>query len=328
MEVEQNVDGDGDYHMEDVNEVPRFGVQPTRSLAETAESYDALYETVEQLHDNHVFICRRRPSNGQAQDATPYVVKQYAKPWRPVGNAIAMDDRQRKRAAREVDIVKELRSRPDLFVEVKGIFITNYRISVVMRKYKQDLLKLILRRFNANANFERFGDGEVHTVAARMLAALAYLHDELGVAHRDVKLLNAFLDDDVGSVVLGDMDHARSLATGEAASTTGFMVGTLPFNPPEMRLGFLGTHGRQVDIYQLGVMLYLLLSPRMLYNPDVFNHYSFFTHPDALAAWNAAAAADGAAGAARAVFVRRMMADDPALRGTAAQNRADPWLAG
>jgi serine/threonine protein kinase len=174
----------------------------------------------------------------------------------------------------------------------------------------------------------------VRTVAVRTLHALAYLHDVLGVCHRDVKHQNIFLQrsGDVRTAVLGDLGHARSLETGEEASTLGSMLGTFLFNPPEMQENAPGPHTRRVDIYQMGATLYVLIvgcGPNRLDEVvDVLANASFFTNPDAIAAWEAAAAADGPAGAARAACVRRMLAHNPADRGSAMDNLTDPWVAG
>ncbi len=42
-----------------------------------------------------------------------------------------------------------------------------------------------------HARVVRFSDDEVCTVARRLLLALVYLHDELGVMHRDIKCARA-----------------------------------------------------------------------------------------------------------------------------------------
>ena len=334
MENDQDVDDDAG--MVDVNEVPRFGVaRLTTTLGETARAFSDLYdqhELIYQAASVRLFKCTRRGEPSADGAPRAYVVKKFVQPWRPAGdNGPFMNEVARKRVAREVEIMNELTLRPDLFAEVQEVFVTRYMISIVLTKYEQDLHALAVQKQAAGGSFD---DSEVRTVAQRMLAALAYLHDSLGVAHRDLKHQNVFLKraGDVGTAVLGDLGHARSLNTQEQASTHGANLGTRDFNPPEMRLGAPGPHTRRVDIYQLGALLYLLVFGIGTYAlndlVDVLRHRAFFTHPPAIAAWNAAAAAGGAAGAARAACLRRMLANQPLDRGSARDNLADPWVAG
>ena len=306
---------------EDVNDEPRFGENVNHSLADTEHSFDSAYVLGAALYRDHVFHCVRRA------DGVPHVVKVFRRPVGPAGHPGAMEQRERVRTARELDVMRALTPRPDLFVELRGVFITAGRVSVVTREYAEDLHALYERRWVPG-----FSDAEVRTVAARLLTALAYLHDVLGVVHRDVKPLNVFLAvaGDVSTAVLGDVGHSRSLATGELASTTGCTLGTSPFRPPEF-VFTMQPHGRPVDLFQLGVSLYLLVvgcgPHRVADVAAVFARHAYFSRA-ASAAWDAAAAAGGAAGAARAACVRRMMAMDPADRGTAAENLSDPWVAG
>ena len=96
--------------------------------------------------------------------------------------------------------------------------------------------------------------------AARVVAAVADALEAAhrgGVVHRDVKPGNVFLTSD-GEVKV--LDFGIASAAGEAALTTGEMVGTPAYLAPERVLGHPATPA--ADIYALGVVLYELLAGR------------------------------------------------------------------
>jgi eukaryotic-like serine/threonine-protein kinase len=96
--------------------------------------------------------------------------------------------------------------------------------------------------------------------AARVVAAVADALEaahRAGVVHRDVKPGNVFLGAD-GSVKV--LDFGIASAAGEAALTTGDLIGTAAYLAPERALGHRATPA--ADVYALGVVLYELLAGR------------------------------------------------------------------
>jgi serine/threonine protein kinase len=88
--------------------------------------------------------------------------------------------------------------------------------------------------------------------------ALAHVHAQ-GVVHRDLKPENVLITPE-GRVVLTDFGVARRSYAEQRLTTTGDMVGTLAFMPPEQASGELDRIGPRSDVYALGATLYALLS--------------------------------------------------------------------
>lgn len=103
--------------------------------------------------------------------------------------------------------------------------------------------------------------GLVLVIAAHVARALADAH-EADVIHRDVKPANVMLTRDAEGKLLGklvDFGVARSIS-GDTVTTTGALVGSLPYMSPE-QIG-----GKSVDpttdIWSLGALMYEALSGR------------------------------------------------------------------
>jgi serine/threonine-protein kinase len=121
---------------------------------------------------------------------------------------------------------------------------------------------LVMELLEGESLAERIGragpmaPAEAARVAAAVAGALEAAH-RAGVVHRDVKPGNVFLTADGGVKVL---DFGIALAAGEAALTTGDLLGTAAYLAPERVLGQRATPA--ADVYALGVVLYELLAGR------------------------------------------------------------------
>jgi serine/threonine-protein kinase len=111
---------------------------------------------------------------------------------------------------------------------------------------------------------ERIGRGpipprEAAGIAADIARSLSEAHG-IGLVHRDIKPGNLLLADD-GTVRLLDFGIARELERAEGpATTTGMVVGTIPYLAPERLRGASATPA--TDVYALGVVLYEMLAGR------------------------------------------------------------------
>jgi serine/threonine protein kinase len=110
------------------------------------------------------------------------------------------------------------------------------------------------------------GDAEqIAGMGRDICTGLAYAHRK-GVLHRDIKPSNLFLCES-GQVKITDFGLARAVG-GSNLTTTGVLVGTFAFMPPERWRGDPPAFSN--DIWAVGCVLYRLISgrlPRVLPDP-------------------------------------------------------------
>ncbi len=104
-------------------------------------------------------------------------------------------------------------------------------------------------------------------VARRILAELAdaldYAHRH-GVVHRDIKPENILMEDESGRAILADFGIAKARTGNAPLTQTGAVVGTPRYMSPEQATGDRPVDGRS-DIYSLGVLGYVMLTGRALF---------------------------------------------------------------
>lgn len=94
------------------------------------------------------------------------------------------------------------------------------------------------------------------TLSHQMATALYYLHS-FGVAHRDLKPENILMvsDDDDSDLKIVDFGLSKIIGPNESSLDP---FGTLSYVAPEVLLQ--KPYGKEVDLWSLGVIMYLLLS--------------------------------------------------------------------
>ena len=99
-----------------------------------------------------------------------------------------------------------------------------------------------------------------------VIKGLRYLHDVLGVVHRDIKLENIMMSSDsMSAFLMGnatpkfiDFGLSKVLLPDERSSDP---YGTLMYCSPEIILG--KSHTKMTDVWSMGIVLYVLLTNRM-----------------------------------------------------------------
>lgn len=155
-------------------------------------------------------------------------------------------------AKREVDILK-LVAHPNI-VKTHDTYLVSGNEILIFTEYIRggDLFDLLQSKQSLSE----------HREAKRMMkplcSAIRYLHDEMQIVHRDVKLENILLRDaeDCSSVVLIDFGFARRCKDSAMMCRTD--CGTRNYASPEVLLG--RPYGKGVDVWALGVSLFMLVA--------------------------------------------------------------------
>jgi serine/threonine protein kinase len=116
--------------------------------------------------------------------------------------------------------------------------------------------------FDRIIELQRYSEKEAVHVMLQALSGLKHMHDR-HIAHRDLKPENLLLSskEPHATVKLADFGFATKL---NADNELLQLVGTPPYFAPELSLlrdeSIMEGYGRPVDIWSMGVILYILLS--------------------------------------------------------------------
>jgi len=134
----------------------------------------------------------------------------------------------------------------------------------------EDSCILIMELLSGGELFDRISEQGVFTeqLAAKfftqLLQVVKHLHDKK-IVHRDLKPENILLSDSTDNASLKIIDFGVSKFITHDRALNG-TCGTLPYMAPEM---FTRTsYGRPVDMWALGVILYIILAGLFPYDPD------------------------------------------------------------
>lgn len=213
----------------------------------------------------------------------------------------------------EVGLAAYLRGHPNV-VEFKSVHEDVKSLHMVMELCQGgDLFSLL-------AAAQRFSEVEASWMIRKILAGVSYCHRKQ-VVHRDLKLENILLKVRSNGAVEPKLADFGLAAFLEAGQTAAGLVGS-PFyvSPEAIRAKECG---RPADIWAVGVVLYTMLSGRLPFHgesTDKTLELICIGRPDyERKPWTTISVA-----AKKLVF--QMMAADPALRPTADDLLAHPWI--
>lgn len=152
------------------------------------------------------------------------------------------------------------------------------KMGIVMQYMEDGDLRGLSRKLRRHPELEKqMGERLIGTVAKEVSSVLAGMHN-MGVAHRDIKLDNIFVNYDSFHIVVGDFGIAKAISDTrewvdeheqvnehrykekmEKDVTRGDVIGTPEYQSPEY---IVGEEGSEIgtDLYALGVTLFQLRS--------------------------------------------------------------------
>ena len=221
---------------------------------------------------------------------------------------------------REVDILQQC-DHPNI-VKCYAVFDTP--------KYLYILLELVQggELFDRLVDRGAFEEHSARHIFRQLARAIAYLHSR-GISHRDIKPENILLQDkgvegDNCSIKISDFGMSRLTNGGSFMKT---IAGTPQYVAPEILTdtGEKGKgYGKEVDIWSLGVVLYVLLSARMPFGDasragSVFEQVKRceFSFPSQVFGNISDEAID---------LIRKLLVKNPEARLNATQILLHPWL--
>jgi serine/threonine-protein kinase len=116
---------------------------------------------------------------------------------------------------------------------------------------------------------QRLGVDAVLSIASQLLDVLAVAHAK-SIIHRDIKPANLYLTTD-GTLKVLDFGIARvrdAATTGQAATSTGMMLGTPAYMAPEQALGKSREIDGTTDNWSVGATMFALLSGRLVHEGE------------------------------------------------------------
>nr|XP_020478474.1 serine/threonine-protein kinase PLK1 isoform X2 [Monopterus albus] len=222
-----------------------------------------------------------------------------------VPKSLILKQHQREKMTSEITIHKTL-SHPNI-VGFHGFFEDDDFVFVVLEICRRrSLLELHKRR-------KAVTEPEARYYMTQLLRGVQYLHNNK-VIHRDLKLGNIFLNDDM-EVKIGDFGLATKIEfDGERKKT---LCGTPNYIAPEV-LCKKG-HSYEVDVWSLGCILYTLLVGKPPFETSCLKEtYNRIKKNSYTIPWHVNPAASA--------LIKRMLHADPAQRPTIAELQTDEFF--
>ena len=123
-------------------------------------------------------------------------------------------------------------------------------------------------------NGKAMAEVKVNYIVNQIVKTLNYLHGEKKITHRDLKPDNILIEDssfdrqsyDENKIRIKLTDFGFATFFQEDTSTMNLQIGTARYMAPELLQKGRKKHTEKVDIWALGVITYLMLSGKNIWN--------------------------------------------------------------
>ncbi|KAG9284198.1 hypothetical protein G9A89_002858 [Geosiphon pyriformis] len=122
---------------------------------------------------------------------------------------------------------------------------------------------------NGNVDERGLNEDQARIIFLQIAEAVRYLHNDMGLVHKDIKLDNILLDSE-GNWKLGDfgLSEYQRAEYAHDSRCDGHAGGSLAYCPPEQLRSKTPIKDTSVDIWSLGVVLYAMVTGRLPFNDD------------------------------------------------------------
>ena len=195
----------------------------------------------------------------------------------------------------------------------------------------EDAWALVLELVSGGEVFDRicdlgsYSEREAAAVVRQVALALRHIHVR-GIVHRDLKPENLLLVSDAPTSDVKVCDFGLAQLTGEGAPPVRGKTGTLAYMAPEQLSG--GVYSTEVDLWALGVILFILLSGYHPFDPTSTAPDSEVERRIRSNNWNFGGPEWSKVSDDAKEMVRRLLTPDPARRATVREILESPWVGG
>lgn len=217
---------------------------PERAASHMPETIDQRYSIFEPIGVGTTSVVYRAVRKSNGEDVALKILR------------TSDDDERGDFVRNEYNLLKQL-AHPHIIRVFDFHPASDGRSTLVMELFKGASLQQAVKRTPGG----HFSELVARHLALQLLSAIDFLHQRR-ILHRDVKVQNVLVSEDLQCLKLIDFNTAHHLAAGRALT----MTGTRQFAPPEVIMG--ESPSESSDVWSSGLCLYFMLSGKFPHHSE------------------------------------------------------------